>query len=285
MSKITRGLLCVALLSCLALPAAQAQNPDANIVVTQAWSRATPGGSKVAGGYLTVENKGSAPDRLLSASTKAAKKIEVHQMAVNEGVMTMRPVEGGLSIEPGRTVKFAPGGLHLMIIGLSAPLVQGDKVPVALKFEKAGEITVSFDVRAMGAPAPGPLGNATDPAAHAELALKAAPAPANNDFFIHLHDQRAMANVTIYAVHDGAVVISIQLETVEELPLKAEGVAVTLGNPDKGVAPVTAQAQRTADDQWTVKMPASNAGRWNLGLGITLAPAAIVGIESPILIY
>src|SRR4029079_10993268 len=90
MSKITRGLLCVALLSCLALPAAQAQNPDANIVVTQAWSRATPGGSKVAGGYLTVENKGSAPDRLLSASTNAAKKIEVHQMAVNEGVMTMR---------------------------------------------------------------------------------------------------------------------------------------------------------------------------------------------------
>ena len=87
------------------------------------------------------------------------------------------------------------------------------------------------------------------------------------------------------AVHDGAVEISIQLETVEELPLKAEGVAVTLGNPDKGVAPVTAQAQRTADDQWSVKMPASDAGRWNLGLGITLAPAAIVNIASPILIY
>ena len=111
------------------------------------------------------------------------------------------------------------------------------------------------------------------------LALKAAPAPANDDFLIHLHDQRAMANVTISAVHEGAVEISIQLETVEELPLKAEAVAVTLGNPDKGVAPVTAQAQRTADDQWTVKMPASNAGRWNLGLGITLAPATIVSIE------
>jgi periplasmic copper chaperone A len=167
MSGITRRLACAALLSCLALPAAQAQNPDANIVVTQAWSRATPGGSKVAGGYLTIENKGSAPDKLLSASTNAAKKIEVHEMAVNEGVMTMRPVEGGLSIAPGRTVKFTPGGLHLMIIGLSAPLVQGDKVPVALKFEKAGEITVSFDVRTMGARAPGPLSNATDPAAHA----------------------------------------------------------------------------------------------------------------------
>ncbi len=61
-------------------------------------------------------------------------------------------------IEPGRIIKFAPGGLHLMLVGLAAPLKQGDHVPVALKFEKAGEITVSFDVQAMGAP--GPLGNA-----------------------------------------------------------------------------------------------------------------------------
>jgi periplasmic copper chaperone A len=117
------------------------------------------------------------------------------------------------------------------------------------------------------------------------LALKAAPAPAQDDFFIHLHDQRAMANVTISAIHDGAVEIAIQLETVEELPLKADSVSVTLGNPDKGVAPVTSQAQRTADDQWSVKMAASEAGRWNLALGITLAPANTVNIGSPILIY
>ena len=68
--------------------------------------------------------------------------------------MTMRPVEGGLPIEAGHTVKFAPGGLHLMIIGFTAPLMQGDKLPITLKFEKAGEIAVSFDVRAMGASAP-----------------------------------------------------------------------------------------------------------------------------------
>ena len=117
------------------------------------------------------------------------------------------------------------------------------------------------------------------------LTLNAAPAPAQDDFFIHLHDQRAMANVAMSAVHDGAVEISIQLETVEELPLKAESVSVTLGNPDKGVAPVTTQAQRTADDQWSVKMAASEAGRWNLALGITLTPANTVNIASPILIY
>jgi hypothetical protein len=110
------------------------------------------------------------------------------------------------------------------------------------------------------------------------------PSP-QDSFFIHLHDQRAMANVTISAFHDGAVEIAIQLETVEELPLKAQAVSVTLGNPDKGIAPVTTQARRTAEDQWSVKMPASGAGRWNLGLGIMLEPADTVSIAAPILIY
>jgi periplasmic copper chaperone A len=279
MSKFTRRLACAALLSWLALPAVHAADPAASMVATQAWSRATPGSSKVAGGYLTIENRGLSADRLLSASTEVARKIEIHEMAVSEGIMTMRLVEGGLLVEPGRIVKLAPGGLHLMIIGLSVPLVEGDKVPVMLKFEKAGDVSVSFDVRAMGAPAPGPLSKAADPAVVAAVKVP------DDSFFIHLHDERAMANVTISAVHDGAVEIAIQLETVEELPLKAESVSVTLGNPDKGVVPVTTQAQRTADDQWSVKMPASGPGRWNLGLGITLAPANTVSIASPILIY
>ena len=93
-----------------------------------------------------------------------------------------------------------------------------------------------------------------------------------------------MANVTISAVHAGAVEISIQLETAEELPLKAQSVSVTLGDPDKGIAPVTTQAQRTADDQWSVKIAASKAGRWYLALGITL-DCETVNIASPILIY
>jgi periplasmic copper chaperone A len=117
------------------------------------------------------------------------------------------------------------------------------------------------------------------------LIAKASPNPADDSFFIHLHDQRAMANVTISAVHAGAVEIAIQLETVEEMPLKAESLSVTLSNPDKGIAPVTTQAQRTADDQWTVKMAASGAGRWSLGLGITIDPANTVNIAAPVLIY
>ena len=167
--QITGFILSLLLVSCLVFSAAHAGDPAANIVVTQAWSRATAGGSKVAGGYLTIENKGLAADKLMSASTDVARKVEIHQMAVNAGVMTMRAVEGGLPIESGSTVKFAPGGLHLMIVGLSAPLVQGDKVPVALKFEKAGEITVLLDVRAMGAP--GLLSKASDPAIGAAVKM------------------------------------------------------------------------------------------------------------------
>ena len=158
MSMIARRMACVAVVACSLVTTAQAQEGAlANIIVTQAWSRATPGGSKVAGGYLTVENRGVIPDKLLSASTDAARKIEIHEMAVTDGVMTMRPVEGGLTIEPGHNVKFAPGGLHLMIVGLVAPLKQGDQVPASLTFEKAGTISVSFEVQGMGAQAPGPL--------------------------------------------------------------------------------------------------------------------------------
>jgi copper(I)-binding protein len=153
---MAQRLALTAIFSCLLISAVHAQDVAAEkMVVTQAWSRATPGGSRVAGGYLMIENRGETPDRLLSGSTEAAKKLEIHEMEVNDGVMTMRPVEGGLTIEPGRIIKFAPGGLHLMLVGLSTPLKQGDQVPVSLKFEKAGEITVSFDVQAMGAPAPG----------------------------------------------------------------------------------------------------------------------------------
>ena len=126
-----------------------------DLVITQAWSRATPNGAKIAGGYLTIENKGSAPDRLIGGSGEIAGKIEVHEMAMNNGVMTMRPLDKGLTIEPGKTVKLAPGGLHLMMFDLKGQLKQGDKVPVTLEFEKAGKVTLSLDVQGVGAQAPG----------------------------------------------------------------------------------------------------------------------------------
>ncbi len=126
-----------------------------DLVISQPWTRATPGGAKTGGGFLTIENKGSAPDKLIGASADGAGKIEVHEMAMNNGVMKMRPVEGGLTIDPGKTVKLAPGGYHLMMMDLKAPLKQGDKLPLTLQFEKAGKVAVTLDVQGVGAPGPG----------------------------------------------------------------------------------------------------------------------------------
>jgi len=156
MNKLSR-ILALAAFSAMAFAApVRADDVRAgDLIITQAWSRATPGGAKVAGGYLTIENKGSAPDKLVGVSAEIAGKIEVHEMATDNGVMKMRPLEKGLTIEPGKTVKLAPGGHHLMMQELKGPLKQGDKVPVTLEFEKAGKVAVSLDVQAIGAPAPG----------------------------------------------------------------------------------------------------------------------------------
>jgi copper(I)-binding protein len=142
-------------LSALLVTSGHAQEVKAgDLVITQAWSRATPSGAKIAGGYLTIENKGTAPDRLVSGSGDIAGRVEVHEMAMNNGVMTMRPLDKGLIIDPGKTVKLAPGGYHLMIMDLKSPFKQGDKVPVTLEFEKAGKVAVSLDVQGVGAQAP-----------------------------------------------------------------------------------------------------------------------------------
>ena len=126
-----------------------------DLVVSQAWTRATPGGSKTGGGYLTIENKGTAPDKLIGASADAAGKVEVHEMAMNDGVMKMRPVDdNGLAIEPGKSVKLAPGGYHLMMMDLKSPLKEGDKLPVTLQFEKAGKVAVTLEVEGVGAKGP-----------------------------------------------------------------------------------------------------------------------------------
>jgi periplasmic copper chaperone A len=152
--SITRAIACATMLVYfLAAPALAEEVKAGDLVITQAWSRATPGGAKVAGGYLTIENKGSTPDRLISGSADVADKVQVHEMTMNDGVMTMRQLDG-LTIEPGKTVKFAPGGYHLMLLDLKSALKRGDKLPVTLEFEKAGKVKLSFDVQGVGAQGP-----------------------------------------------------------------------------------------------------------------------------------
>ena len=162
--SVTRAIACATVLSYFPAAPAHAEEVKAgDLVITQAWSRATPGGAKVAGGYLTIENKGSAPDRLIGGSADLADKVQVHEMATNNGVMTMRPLDKGLAIEPGKTVKLAPGGYHLMLLDLKSPLKQGDKLPVTLEFEKAGKVNLSFDVEGIGAQGPGGAAGGGEP--------------------------------------------------------------------------------------------------------------------------
>lgn len=156
MRRSTTGFLFAALIAAAFATSPHAEDVKAgDLVISQAWARATPGGAKTGGGFLTIENKGSTPDKLIGASADAVGKVEVHEMTTNDGVMKMRPVEGGLAIDPGKTVKLAPGGYHLMMMGLKAPLKQGDKLPVTLQFEKAGKVAVTLDVQGVGASAPG----------------------------------------------------------------------------------------------------------------------------------
>src|SRR6185437_3332883 len=125
MKKKITGFVFAALATLLFVTSARADDVKAgDLVISQAWSRATPGGAKTGGGYLTIENKGTTPDKLIGASADFAGKIEVHEMTTNNGVMKMRPVEGGLTIDPGKTVKLAPSGLHLMMMDLKSPLKQ-----------------------------------------------------------------------------------------------------------------------------------------------------------------
>jgi copper(I)-binding protein len=159
MKIATIGFVLAALITGLSATASRAEDVKAgDLVITQAWARATPGGAKVGGGFLTIENKGTVPDKLVGASADGAGKIEVHEMTTNNGVMKMRPVEGGLTIDPGKTVKLAPGGLHLMMMDLKSPLKQGDKMPVTLEFEKAGKVAVTLDVQGVGAQGPAASG-------------------------------------------------------------------------------------------------------------------------------
>ncbi|MCA1497599.1 MULTISPECIES: copper chaperone PCu(A)C [unclassified Bradyrhizobium] len=159
MNRIKLSLLAAAMLLGTSAGVAADDVKAGDLVISQAWSRATPGGAKVAGGYLTIENKGRAADRLVSVSADIAGKAEIHEMAMDNGVMKMRALNKGLAIEPGKTVKLAPGGNHLMLQELKGPFKQGDKVPVTLQFEKAGKVTVALAVQGVGAQAPGDGGH------------------------------------------------------------------------------------------------------------------------------
>lgn len=142
--------------ACLVSPALAAGDYNVgSIHISQPWSRATPKGAAAGAGYMTLTNKGSAPDKVSCVSDDASAQCQIHSMTMDGGVMKMRPVEGGLEIKPGESVTLKPGGYHMMFLDLKHPLEQGQTVKVTLKFDHAGTIDVEFPVLAIGAAAPG----------------------------------------------------------------------------------------------------------------------------------
>jgi hypothetical protein len=138
----------------LAASAQAAPLKAGDLTIENPRARATPKGSEVGAGYLSIENGGAAADRLTGATTDFA-AVQVHEMKMNKGVMEMREVSGGLEIPPHKTVVLKPNGYHLMFIGLKHPLVKGETAHVTLTFEHAGQIAVDFPVMAIGAAGPG----------------------------------------------------------------------------------------------------------------------------------
>ena len=136
---------------CAIVPVQAADITVGSLQISAPWARATPNGAGVGGGYMTITNTGTASDRLIGGSTDISKKFEIHQMKMENGVMKMRPVEGGLEIKPGQTVKLDPAGYHVMLMGLNQQLKKGEHFKATLAFEKAGKVDVDFTIEGIGA--------------------------------------------------------------------------------------------------------------------------------------
>lgn len=120
------------------------------MVVASPYLRATPAGAQVAGGYMTITNTGSTPDRLTGGMLDQVRRLEIHEMTTAGDVMRMRPVPDGIAIGPGETVELKPGGYHVMGMELQGGFTAGQTVKAMLQFEKAGTLAIEYAVRPLG---------------------------------------------------------------------------------------------------------------------------------------
>ena len=123
---------------------------ESGIRVDGAWARATPGAAKTGAVYLSITNTGKTADRLIAVSTPVAAQAETHTMKMENGIMEMRPL-GPVTIEPGKTFAFVPNGNHIMLVGLKAPLKEGNTLPLTLTFDHAGTREVTVSIAKIGA--------------------------------------------------------------------------------------------------------------------------------------
>lgn len=143
MARLAAGLI---LLAHAALPLA-AQELD----VTAIWARETPPNALSAAVYLTIRNPGSAADRLIAAASERAGIVQIHETRKEDNVFRMSAVES-IAVAPGAEVSLAPGGQHIMLIRLTAPLQQGERFPLTLTFEQSGSMQVEVQVTSVAGP-------------------------------------------------------------------------------------------------------------------------------------
>ncbi len=124
-----------------------------DLQIDEPWARATPAGGSVSAGFLVVRNLGNRNDRLVSVSSSAVARVEIHEARNEHGMMKMRPLPDGMDIPAGAEVSLQPGGYHLMILEPRQPFVGGDVVVATLHFQQAGDVEVAFRVRGAGAAA------------------------------------------------------------------------------------------------------------------------------------
>jgi len=146
-----RALLGAALL--LPLGAAAHEFRAGELMIDHPWTRAA-GANGTGAGFLTIRNTGTQPDRLVSASSSIARRVELHTHIRDGEVMRMRQV-ADIPVPPGDSVVLRPGGLHIMLIGLNAAMPVGASIPLSLRFERAGAVEVTLTVEAAGARGPG----------------------------------------------------------------------------------------------------------------------------------
>lgn len=142
----------------LASPAWAKDVTVGSLTLSQPWARATPPSAPVGGGYVTIVNRGNEADVLVSIKSQIADRVEIHESTTDGGVMRMRQVDR-LPIAPGQTIVFKPGGLHMMFLKPKSPLRQGNRFAADLTFEKAGAVTVEFEILGIGAAGPAHSGH------------------------------------------------------------------------------------------------------------------------------
>ena len=133
--------------------ARSAEVETGGISITAAWARATPPGGKVGAAYISIENRSDTEERLVAAASPAAGSVSAHETLDEDGIAKMRPLPS-LSVAPGATLEMKPGGIHLMLAGLAAPLREGERIAVTLQFKDAGSLTVPVEVMPIGSAGP-----------------------------------------------------------------------------------------------------------------------------------